>query len=162
MHHWLEHDVFSLNWWILFCATIIPYFLWWKVVDKNRFYEIFSYGLLCAGFSMLLDVIGTEMLAWGYPDKLLPWIPPLIPADFVVIPITAMLVYQYTSTWKTFIITTIGWAILFSYIIEPLFVLRGMFYLGVYWKHTYSFLGFILLGITLRGIFIGIKNKLPT
>jgi len=162
MNHWLKHDLLSLNWWILFFATILPYFIWWKLVDKNRFFEIFSYGLLCASLSMLLDVMGTEMMAWAYPDKLLPFIPPLIPADLVVIPITAMLVYQYCTRWKSFIICNIGWAVLFSYIIEPLFVLRGMFQLGEYWKHSYSFIGFLLLGSLLKLGFEQLKKKLPT
>ncbi|WP_185766666.1 CBO0543 family protein [Niallia circulans] len=155
--HWLYHDLFSIQWWILVSATIIPYFIWWKLVNKKRFYEIFTYGLLCGCFSIVLDIIGTEMLLWSYPDKLLPWIPPLIPADLVMIPITAMLVYQYTNKWQTFIIGTILWAALFSYIFEPLFVEWDMFVLGDYWKHSYSFIGFILLGIVLRVIFKGIK-----
>ena len=161
IEHWLEHDLFSLNWWILFSATIIPYFVWWILVDKYRLFEIFSYGLLCACTSMLLDVIGTEMLLWAYPDKLLPWIPPLIPADFVIIPITSMLVYQYCRSWKSFMLANLGWATLFSYIIEPLFVMRGMFYLGHHWRHTYSLIGFFILGMLLKGLFELIKRKLP-
>ncbi|MDK8641245.1 CBO0543 family protein [Niallia taxi] len=157
INHWLNYDLFSIQWWILVGATIIPYFIWWRLVNIKRFYEIFSYGLLCGCFSIVLDIIGTEMLLWSYPDKLLPWIPPLIPADLVMIPITAMLVYQYTNKWKTFLIGTILWAALFSYIFEPLFVEWNMFMLGDNWKHSYSFIGFILLGIVLRAIFKGIK-----
>lgn len=160
LNHWLHHDLFSIQWWILVCATILPYFIWWKLVNKNRFYEIFTYGLLCGCFSIVLDIIGTEMMLWSYPDKLLPWIPPLIPADLVMIPITAMLVYQYTNKWKTFIAGTIIWAVLFSYIFEPLFVAWKMFLLGPVWKHSYSFFGFIFLGIFLRLLFLGIKKEL--
>ncbi|WP_400247735.1 CBO0543 family protein [Niallia sp. JL1B1071] len=156
--HWLQHDLFSINWWILLLATIIPYFIWWRVVDKNRFFEVFSYGMFCATLCMLLDIIGTEMLLWNYPDKLLPLITPLIPANLVVIPITAMLVYQYFSTWKYFLLATLGWSTLFSYIIEPLFMLRKMFVLGENWSHAKSFIGFIFLGLLLKAVFENIKK----
>lgn len=159
--HWLQHDLFSFNWWILFLATIIPYFIFWRVVDRNRFFEVFSYGMFCASLCMLLDIIGTEMLLWSYPDKLIPIITPLIPANMVIIPISAMLVYQYFSTWKTFLIATLGWSILFAYIIEPLFMLRNMFVLGEHWSHTKSFIGFIILGILLKTFFENIKKHVP-
>ncbi|MFT8323474.1 MAG: CBO0543 family protein [Bacillus sp. (in: firmicutes)] len=157
--HWINHDLFSLNWWILICATIFPYFIWWRFVKKDRFFEIFCYGLLCSCFSIILDVIGTEMMLWGYPDKLVPWIPPLLPADFVIIPITAMIVYQRFETWKSFLLANFCWAILFSYIIEPFFVKLGMFALGNHWCHTYSFFGFFLLGIVLKLFITRLKKK---
>lgn len=160
--HWFQHDLFSPNWWILFFATIIPYFIWWRLVDKNRFFEIFSYGMVCATISMLLDIIGTELMLWSYPDKLIPIITPLIPANLVVIPITAMLVYQHFSNWHKFLVATLGWSILFSYIIEPLFMLRKMFILGEHWSHTKSFVGFIILGIMLKTLFEKIKKHLPS
>lgn len=159
--HWYQHDFLSTNWWILFLATIIPYFIWWKLVDKNRFFEIFSYGMVCATFCMLLDVIGTEFMLWSYPDKIIPIITPLIPANLVIIPISAMIVYQYFSIWKHFMLATLGWSILFSYIIEPLFILRKMFELGEHWSHTRSFIGFIILGFILKSIFEKIKKSLP-
>lgn len=161
IEHWLQHDLLSFNWWILFLATIIPYFIWWKVVDKNRFFELFSYGMFCATICMLLDIIGTEFMLWSYPDKLLPIITPLIPANLVVIPISAMLVYQYFGKWKCFLLATIGWSILFSYIIEPLFILRKMFVMGDHWSHTKSFVGFIILAIFLKTVFEKIMKDLP-
>jgi len=161
IEHWLQHDLFSLNWWILFLATTIPYFIWWKVVDKNRFFEMFSYGMLCSTICMLLDIIGTEYMLWHYPDKLLPIITPLIPANLVIIPISATLVYQYFTKWKYFLVATLGWSILFSYIIEPLFMLRKMFVLGEHWSHTKSFIGFIILGTILKTVFEMIKKRLP-
>ena len=162
IEHWIQHDLFSLNWWILFLATTIPYFIWWKAVDKSRFFEMFSYCMLCSTLCMLLDIIGTESMLWHYPDKLLPIITPLIPANLVIIPISATLVYQYFTRWSYFLVATIGWSILFAYIIEPLFILRKMFELSEQWSHTKSFIGFIILGIILKTVFDKIKSHLPS
>jgi len=157
--HWLQHDLFTLNWWILFLSTIIPYFIWWRFVDKHRFFELVSYGLICACIAMTLDVMGTEMLLWDYPDKFLPWIPPLIPADLVVIPISAMLIYQSFSEWTSFLFANILWAVGFAYIIEPLFAYLGMFALGPNWFHTYSFIGFLIFGMFLKLCMTILKKK---
>ncbi|MFZ3589274.1 hypothetical protein ACOI1C_08265 [Bacillus sp. DJP31] len=44
IEHWKHDDLFSPTWWVLLMATILPYILWWKIVDKSRFFEIFSFG----------------------------------------------------------------------------------------------------------------------
>ncbi|WP_445487259.1 CBO0543 family protein [Niallia sp. 03133] len=158
--HWIQNDLYSFNWWFLLFATIVPYFLWWKFVKRDRFFEIFCYGLLCSSISMILDVIGTETMLWEYPDMLFPCIPLLVPADFVVIPITGMIVYQYCNSWISFLLANICWAVFFSYIIEPLFVKLRLFELGLHWSHTYSFFGFFLLGLCLKLIMESIKKNL--
>ncbi len=54
--HWRHEDLFSPSWWFLLTATLLPYFIWWRVVDKNRYFEILSFGLISACFSIILDV----------------------------------------------------------------------------------------------------------
>lgn len=157
--HWLNDDVFSPTWWLLLASTIIPVYIWYKVVDKKRFFEILSYGLITACLSIVLDVIGVDLTRWGYPDKLFSMIPPLFPADLVVIPISAMLVYQYFNRWSSFLIANTLWASTFAYIIEPLAIKIHMFHMDN-WKHTYSFIGFFILGISVRCIILYLLRKL--
>ncbi|MFL6555613.1 MAG: CBO0543 family protein, partial [Bacillus sp. (in: firmicutes)] len=102
VNHWKQDDLFSPSWWFLLAATIFPYIIWWRVVDKSRYFEIFSFGLISACFSVVLDVIGVDLLWWGYPDKLFSMIPPLFPADMVVIPVTLMIIYQFNKSWTSF------------------------------------------------------------
>jgi hypothetical protein len=86
--HWYYEDFLSLNWWFLLLSSLLPYFIWWKVVNKRRIFEIFTYGLLCGMTACVLDVMGVDMLLWAYPDKLFSLVPPLLPADLVIIPVT--------------------------------------------------------------------------
>ncbi|WP_232311219.1 hypothetical protein [Robertmurraya korlensis] len=65
--HWLNDDLFSPIWWLLLASTIIPVFIWYKLVDKERFFEILSYGLIATCLSTVLDVIGVDLIRWGYP-----------------------------------------------------------------------------------------------
>jgi hypothetical protein len=128
-----------------FCsATIIPWLLWIKFRDKDRTYEILSYGLLWSALASLMDVIGGEMILWGYPDKLLPMVPPLFPADITVIPVSFMFIYQFAKTLKTYIAFSLLLSACFAYLIESIFLKVGMFELHN-WTHTYSFIGFFVL-----------------
>ncbi|MBT2690172.1 hypothetical protein J7I93_18545 [Bacillus sp. ISL-47] len=158
--HWVQDDLWSFNWWLLVAATVLPFVIWWRLVDKERFFELLAFGLICGMIACFLDVMGVDLLLWGYPDKLFHFIPPLMPADFVVIPVSGMLIYQYFSTWKSFGIASAILSAIFAYIIELLFSLLHMFEL-IHWKHTYSFIGFILMFLTVRLLMLGIKSKLP-
>ncbi|MBM7691552.1 membrane protein implicated in regulation of membrane protease activity [Peribacillus deserti] len=149
IEHWYYDDLFSPQWWFLLIAAVLPYYLWWKVVNKERFFEIFTFGLLCSIFSILLDMIGVNLLLWDYPDKLFHFTPPLIPADVVVIPVASMLIYQFCKSWKSFFIAALALAGLFSFIFEPIFIYFHMFDL-IHWKHSFSFIGFTILFLSTR------------
>lgn len=155
--HWYHDDVFTLGWWFLLISATLPWYIWWKLVDKKRIFEIFSYGLVWGIFSVLFDVVGADFILWGYPDKLLPNIPPLLPADLTVIPVSYMLAYQYCSSWKAFSIVNVLLAALFSYVIEPIFKLFNFIELHK-WNHTYSFIGFIICTIAIKVLIDKLKN----
>jgi hypothetical protein len=155
--HWLHDDLFTWKWWLLLAATILPWLIWLKFRDKNRTFEILSYGLVWATFASLLDVIGGDMILWGYPDKLLPMVPPLFPADITVIPVSFMFIYQFAKTLKFYMVFSLLLSACFAFIIEPLFIKGGMFALHN-WTHTYSFIGFFVLS---QIIYFIIKKLAP-
>jgi hypothetical protein len=157
--HWKYDDFFALTWWFLLFSLVAPYVIWWKLVDRGRFYEIFSFGLFCGIIANLLDAIGVDLLLWGYPDKLFSMIPPLFPVDICVIPVTSMLIYQSFDNWKSFLGATISWAFVFSFVIEPAFVYFGMFTLHNC-KHIYSFFAFIVFLAVCRYIFLKIQKNI--
>ncbi|MFD2614921.1 CBO0543 family protein [Paenibacillus gansuensis] len=142
--HWYHEDLGSWQWWFLLLVSIVPWIVWRRYRDRNRSYEILSYGFLWASLATSFDVIGGELLLWGYPDKLLPMVPPMFPADLTVIPVLYMWMYKWASTARKYFIGTLALAFLFSFIIEPVFIFFHMFFLQ-HWKHIYSFFGFIIL-----------------
>jgi uncharacterized membrane protein YoaT (DUF817 family) len=148
--YWQEHVLFSWQWWLLISATIIPWFVWWKLVNKSMIKEVFIFGLFISAFAEFLDNIGTFYVLWDYPKKLLPAIPPLLPADISFIPVVFMLVYQVCRSWGTYLFTTILISALFSYVLEPIFQIFEMYEYRPPWSHTHSFLGFILYAFLAR------------
>ncbi|WP_238392329.1 CBO0543 family protein [Paenibacillus antri] len=152
--HWLSDDLFSWKWWFLVAAGILPWVVWLKFfIDRKRVFEILTCGFLVGTFAVALDGIGVDLMLWAYPDKVLPMFPPLFPADLTVIPVSFMVIYQYTKTWKTYLLANLALAAFYAYLVESLFVVWEMFQL-IRWTHTYSFLGFVLLGSINRWVML--------
>lgn len=155
MDNWINSFVFSLKWWILLALTIIPWFLWWKIVDKSRITEILLYGFFIVSISTFLDVIGWNYSLWFYPDTLLALCTPLVPIDYTLLPILYMIAYQYFSSWKSFSIVLLIMSFSFAFVWEPLAETLNI-YKPLKWHHVYSFFGYFLLGFFLRGVVLKI------
>ncbi|TYP69837.1 CBO0543 family protein [Paenibacillus methanolicus] len=148
--HWYHDDLLSLPWWILLAATILPWIIWWKWLRApSRTLELLVCVFAWSVIAMFGDVWGSYLLLWGYPDKLLPTVPPFLPADMSVIPLSFACAYQFTSTWRTYLFATVALSACFSYVIEPLFIRFGMFEIHR-WRHAYSLFGFLLLAVLVR------------
>lgn len=149
--HWQTDDVFTWKWWFLLIVSITPWFIWIKLIDRKRLFEILTFGFLFGLCASTLDVAGVDLLLWTYPDKLFPLFPPLFPADFTIIPIGYMAAYQFCRSWKSYLWVNAVLAFLFAYIFEPLFGYANLFKL-LKWAHTLSFIGFFLLGLVCKWI----------
>jgi hypothetical protein len=144
--HWLTEVLFTSNWWILLLLSIIPWFIWWKFVDRKRFVEILCFGAFISIYSILLDDIGSYYLLWMYEYQLVPISPRLNPIDLTLMPITYMFIYQYFRSWKSFLIVQTVLAFGAAFIVEPFFIWLGI-YKALNWKLIYSFLIYIALGV---------------
>ncbi|QQE80419.1 CBO0543 family protein [Alicyclobacillus sp. SO9] len=155
--YWLEHSLFSWQWWFLLTLSVVPWVIWWILTDRNRIYEIASYGMLIGCISSLLDLWGTNSLFWAYPHQLL-WflIPALIPVDLSVLPVEHMLIYQYFRTWKSFIVALLVAALIVAFVVEPLFV-RFHLYVLYSWKFIYSVPLYMLKAIFARWVIERLK-----
>ncbi|MFB5193113.1 CBO0543 family protein [Alicyclobacillus fastidiosus] len=158
MDHWLHHDLFSLQWWLLLALTIVPWFIWWKLADKQRLLELMCYGTLIAAICIALDAIGTVNLWWMYRSELIIQFPGLLVADISDIPVVFMLVYQYCSTWKSFIIAMVFVSIAFAFVIEPLFM-RVQLYNPLSWEYVYSFLVYMFMAMLIRLMVMKLKEQ---
>jgi len=136
--HWIQYDLFSLNWWLLLAVMIIPWIIWWKLVNKDHLIEITLFGLFTALASAILNTIGFSIGLWSYPAKLIPINPPLFPADFTLLPVTYMLIYQYFKYWDRFFIACITVFAIFAFVGEP-FLESTNIYTKYHWEYIYSF-----------------------
>lgn len=154
---WLENELFTWNWWLLLVFALLPWIIWIKFVDRKSLMEILLFGTFICIPTVFLDVIGYNYKLWDYPITFIPNIPRAIPFDMSMIPVSYMLLYQYFSTWKTYMIFLVVLAGSFAFIGEPFSVWANLtFYFK--WHYVFSFLYYILLGITVKIIIEKIKS----
>ncbi|MFA5383228.1 MAG: CBO0543 family protein [Eubacteriales bacterium] len=147
--HWLSVELFSFQWWLQLALLIIPWVIWWWLVDKERSGKIFAFGLLVLIFTSLMDNVGIELTLWGYPYLLVPYIVRFLAVKFSILPVSYMLIYQYFPKWKPFITANIIFSFVASFIAEPIFVWLNLYQMYK-WKYVYSFFIYILLSLFLK------------
>lgn len=149
--NWLDDKIGSWRWWVLVGVLIMPWFIWYKLVDKKKLPEISLFGLVVMVFTITLDEFGFAACLWNYPIEVIPIFPRLTSADYTVVPVVYMLLYQYFPTWKSFFWGLITISTVFSFIAEPLLVYFG-FYIIIKWLFWYSFIIYIVMGLLSRWI----------
>lgn len=147
IEQWLHNTVFTWQWWLLVALFITPWLLWWCVVDKKRLPVIVLLGTFVLVTSSWLDQLGLEMTLWYYPYNLLPIYPQLVPINYAIMPVSYMLIYQYFSSWRSYMTAMVINAILFSFIAEPTLNYLGMYKL-IKWYYYYSFPFYIIIAIS--------------
>lgn len=101
---WIAEDVFSPKWWGFVALIIFSYILCFSLLDKRRFTQLLLFGSLLAVSSVVISIFGSNFNLWSYNSRLVPTIPSPFVYDLTIIPLYYMLVYQYSPTWKSFLI----------------------------------------------------------
>jgi len=146
IEHWLGKDFGSWRWWVLLALLIVPWYIWYRLVDKKRIVEFVLFGLILMGFTVTLDELGFVLSLWNYPVDVIPIFPRLTSIDYTVVPIIYMLTYQYFSTWKSFFWALVVISSVFSFVVEPIIVYLG-FYVLIKWLYLYSLIVYIVMGL---------------
>ncbi|MGB8954469.1 MAG: CBO0543 family protein [Tumebacillaceae bacterium] len=148
--HWLRDDLFSFNWWLMLVVTVLFYVIWLRIINKSRLTEILLFGAFVTIMSTIIDVVGVNLLWWGYPNNLLPIVPAFLVLDLSQVPITFAVVYQrYGYNSKYFFIAMAILSAVYSFGVEPLLSWLGIYRLHQ-WHYYYSFPLYILVAFLAR------------
>lgn len=156
VQHWLSYEVFTWQWWLKFACLVVSIIVIFKLIDRKHLFKILTYGLMVSLVSMLIDNIGVNFILWKYPIRLFP-IEFFIVHDTVMLPVIYMLFFQYFRKWKSFIIAHILLSIFGAFIVEPFYILIGI-YKEIRWQHIYSFVIYTILAIVLKLIVEKLNN----
>lgn len=146
---WLNHDLYTPQFWLLIFLMIVPWFIWWKIVRKNRLCEILLYGMFVLTIVTTLDEFGCQLILWEYTYDVEPLFPRLIPVNFTVLPVAYMLIYQYFGTWRSYLIANVIMATLFSFVAEPILVWIGIYKL-YNWEYAYSLPIYVVIAVLVK------------
>jgi len=156
--YFMEHALFSWQWWFQIFITVALWIIWAFLVDKRRMKSILITGLLASIITLVLDDIGLSMALWVYPYHLHPFSSQLYAADLAIIPITYMLLYQYFRKWQRYIAAITVLVLFGVFVAEPFFI-KSNLYLPLHWKPLYSLPIYLMIGVFLKGIVDGLDKK---
>jgi hypothetical protein len=143
------YTIFSLRWWILVICLILPWFIWYALIDKKRIQEMSVYSLATLILGIMLDEAGATLTFWTYPVNVVPFFPRMITVNYSMVPVIFTLLYQYFPSWKAFIAVNIVLTLVFSFILEPILVWAKLYKL-ITWKYSYSVPVYFISAISLR------------
>lgn len=144
--HFLQYELFTYQWWTLLGVLIMPWLIWWKLVDKRRTGIILAYGIYIMFVVTAMDAIGSALQLWIYPIKLLPVIPDSVGLDWGLLAVTDMLIYQYFQRWKSFVMAEVVAAAFLAFVGKPLGELWKIYFV-LHWYHTWSFPIYIMKAV---------------
>ncbi|MGO4889936.1 CBO0543 family protein [Anaerobacillus sp. MEB173] len=148
--HWLNVNVFTLEWCIIVISIVLPLFIFWKLVDKKRLREIIFVGITVALIGFSLDQIGSSLLLWTYPYTLTPlMVEAFDPANFSILPVIYMLIYQWFAKWKSYVYAHIIFAFFAAFVGENIYEWLGLYEL-TNWQHIFSVPFYFLIGLFIK------------
>ena len=128
---------------------MVPWVIWWNVVDRKRITEIFAFGLLTSLVSSLMNGNGLNLLLWSYPYHLLPFSPRAYSFSLSVLPVAFMIIYQYWTRVRSFALAIGVFLAAVAFIVQPLLSWANIYKL-IDWNYLYSFLSLLLVGFASR------------
>ena len=152
---WFNEHFLSNVWFGMVLLVLFSYALVFFLMDKKRIIEILLYGSLVAVALIVYDTVGFYFGWWAYLIKIFPITTNYFASDLTLIPLYAMLVYQYTSSWKTYLLWITIWAVLiiFGFYNYALTNLGAFAYLTP-WAKYIDFTLLLSEGIIARGILV--------
>ncbi|MGM0878333.1 MAG: CBO0543 family protein, partial [Bacillota bacterium] len=132
-------------------------------IDRKKIFLIGFYGFNIHVWFGYIDTWGNNQGLWGYPYKLIPFIPGSLSLDAALIPVLFMLVYQWTLNHKkNYYIYTLGVALFLSFVLKPLLVMHNLFVLHKWVNYFYLFIAYcfiFLFSKLITNIFIIMQKK---
>ena len=140
---WVEHVLFTWQWWVGVSLTIFPWIIWVLLRKKESTMRFLSAGFFIMFISYWLDSLGVQLGFWYYQYAVIPFIPASIPWNTSLLPVFVMFLLQMKNIpnpyIKAFIFATIS-----AFVAEPLAVWIKL-YDPIKWKYLYSFPIYIVL-----------------
>lgn len=136
--HWLHYELFTWQWWMLLGLLVFPWGVWWRFVDRKRTGTILAYGLYIMFVVSMMDTLGEVFQLWFYPIKLIPILHFTAALDWGILSVLHMLIYQYFSKWKSFIVAESILSAVLAFALEPITEYIGIYFV-LHWYHYWSF-----------------------
>lgn len=130
--YWYEYtNVTSWQFWVMLAMVVIPLIVLYFKVDRSKIFLILFYGLNVHVWFAYIDMYGTRKGFWEYPHSLTPFFPFSFSLDASLVPVSYLLVYQWTlNKEKNFYLYTFLLSAFFAFILKPILTSLYLFKLN--------------------------------
>ncbi|MCM3116074.1 hypothetical protein M3610_12285 [Neobacillus sp. MER 74] len=161
--YWRDHALYtSLEYWIMVALLVVPLIFLVFKIDKSKLFLIGFYGYSIHVLAAYIDLFAINSGKWNYPFPLIPFLPS-ISIDSSIVPVTFMLVYQWTLNHKKnfYVYSTIT-AVFFSLVFKPLLAGLGLFRMYGNMNYFYLLIIYVLGFIAAKmitNVFLWLQKK---
>lgn len=161
--YWLHYsNVDTWQFWLLIGLFVVPLVvLLWKI-DRSKALLIGFFGLNVHVWFGYIDTFGVEHGMWGYPYKMIPFLPESITLDTSLVPVSFMLLYQWClNTRRNFYLFGVALCGAYSFILKPIMVQLDLFqmYRGMNFVYLFLLYGLVFgLSVGCTAIFRALRK----
>lgn len=157
---WTSNEVFTFGWFLMVAIIIITYAVWLKLVDRKRGTGLLLIGSLEAVAKLIFVAILLDNILglYDYNIRLLPVPANVFATSVTLSPIFIMLVTQYTSSWKGYLLWTAVSNAILCFVIFPIYTAVGILEFHKGWNVFYHFLALYAIAICVRVVFLWITG----
>jgi hypothetical protein len=122
--YWNRYSSFDdWHFWFMIVLFILPLITLFFLIDRRKVFHLGFFGFNIHVWQTYLDISAVELGKWTYPYKQVPFLPISFSFDASFIPVTFMLVYQWTlNKKKNFYLYATLPAFFFAFIAKPILV----------------------------------------
>jgi hypothetical protein len=144
--YWLSYsNMGTWQFWFLSAFIIVPLTALYFLLDRKRALLIGFFGLNVHVWFQYIDTFGVTNGLWNYPHKLVPFLPVNLALDTAIVPVTYMLVYQWTTKHnKNFYLYGTALSMFLSFVFKHIMASLGLFELYRGMNYLYLFLLYLL------------------
>jgi hypothetical protein len=160
---WKEYHLYTtLEYWMMASVLVVPLLILFFKIDKSKIFLIGFFGYSFHVVFAYIDLFGMNAGYWHYPFQLIPTLPSLS-IDASLVPVTFMLVYQWTINHKKnyylYAFLTSGG---FSFVFKPLLVELGLFRMYENKNYLHLLVGYIFVSLMAKfmtNVFLWTQKK---
>jgi hypothetical protein len=147
-HYWQSYsNMGTWQFWFFLVMVITPLIILYFTIDRHKALLIGFYGLNVHVWFHYIDTTGVINGLWIYPHTLVPFLPISVALETSLIPVTFMLLYQWTLNHKkNYYIYSMGYCFFLAFLFKPALTIFNLFhvYKGNY---VYLFVGYLSIAL---------------
>ncbi|MFD0694819.1 CBO0543 family protein [Paenibacillus sp. GCM10027628] len=140
--YWQQFSNFSTwQFWFNLAFLLIPLIVLWFCMDRKKAFQIGFYGFNIHVLATYIDIYGERNHYWGFPFKIIPYLPTSVSLDASMAPVSFMLLYQWTINHKkNYYLASLALSAIFAFVIKPILSSINLFHLYNGMNYFYLFL----------------------